>query len=125
MWPEPFANVAGGDLQTSGVLTTAGRSVQEKRGRVKWCKLEPDAIARRLGLDASFGKFESGNLECVFEAVPRGRVVPEKRLFCRRLLSPFKQARTNLLAVPVMARPLPLRPTAQRPVVHPRMQVRV
>ena len=27
-----------------GVLTAAGLISQEKRGRVKWCKLEPDAL---------------------------------------------------------------------------------
>ena len=27
-----------------GVLTLAGLISQEKRGRVKWCKLEPDAL---------------------------------------------------------------------------------
>ena len=50
-----------------GVLTGAGLISQEKRGRVKWCKLEPDALRdasawmRGFGMmgDLDFDAFET------------------------------------------------------------------
>ncbi|MEM9577366.1 MAG: metalloregulator ArsR/SmtB family transcription factor [Pseudomonadota bacterium] len=46
-----------------GVLTNAGLISQEKRGRVKWCKLEPDALREASVWMQSFGQFEPVNLE--------------------------------------------------------------
>ena len=49
------------------VLTTAGLISQEKRGRVKWCKLEPDALKGASVWMQGFGQFEPVNLDA-FEA---------------------------------------------------------
>jgi len=46
-----------------GVLTQAGLISQEKRGRVKWCKLEPEALRDASVWMQSFGQFEAVNLE--------------------------------------------------------------
>ena len=45
------------------VLTAAGLISQEKRGRVKWCKLEPDALREASIWMQSFGQFEAVNLD--------------------------------------------------------------
>lgn len=49
------------------VLTNAGLISQEKRGRVKWCKLEPDALREASAWMQGFGQFDMGNLDA-FEA---------------------------------------------------------
>ena len=49
------------------ILATAGLISQEKRGRVKWCKLEPDALRDASVWMQAFGQFEAINLEA-FEA---------------------------------------------------------
>ncbi|WP_095588680.1 ArsR/SmtB family transcription factor [Actibacterium ureilyticum] len=49
------------------ILTRAGLISQEKRGRVKWCKLEPDALRDASIWMQSFGQFEAVNLDA-FEA---------------------------------------------------------
>ncbi|MDP5359539.1 MAG: metalloregulator ArsR/SmtB family transcription factor, partial [Paracoccaceae bacterium] len=41
---EPFAMSLAAISKHLGILTAAGLISQEKRGRVKWCKLEPDAM---------------------------------------------------------------------------------
>ena len=46
-----------------GVLTTAGLISQDKRGRVKWCRLEPDALSAASVWMQGFGQFEPVNLE--------------------------------------------------------------
>lgn len=40
------------------ILTRAGLISQEKRGRVKWCKLEPDALKEASVWMQGFGQFE-------------------------------------------------------------------
>jgi DNA-binding transcriptional ArsR family regulator len=49
------------------ILTRAGLIAQEKRGRVKWCKLQMHAMKDAAIWMESFGQFESVNLEA-FEA---------------------------------------------------------
>ncbi|WP_226782871.1 ArsR/SmtB family transcription factor [Oceaniglobus trochenteri] len=46
-----------------GVLATAGLITQEKRGRVKWCKLEPDALRDASIWMQAFGQFEAIHLD--------------------------------------------------------------
>jgi len=46
-----------------GILAGAGLISQEKRGRVKWCKLEPDALRAATVWMQAFGQFEPVNLE--------------------------------------------------------------
>lgn len=45
------------------VLAGAGLITQEKRGRVKWCKLEPDALKAASVWMQGFGQFEPVNLD--------------------------------------------------------------
>lgn len=45
------------------VLTAARLISQEKRGRVKWCKLEPDALRAASVWMQGFGQFEPVNLD--------------------------------------------------------------
>ncbi|MDJ0991955.1 MAG: metalloregulator ArsR/SmtB family transcription factor [Dinoroseobacter sp.] len=45
------------------ILSRAGLISQEKRGRVKWCKLEPDALRDASIWMQSFGQFEAVNLD--------------------------------------------------------------
>jgi DNA-binding transcriptional ArsR family regulator len=45
------------------VLAEAGLISQEKRGRVKWCKLEPDALREASVWMQGFGQFEPVNLD--------------------------------------------------------------
>jgi len=49
------------------ILTKAGLISQEKRGRVKWCKIEPDAMRDASIWMQGFGQFEAVNLDA-FEA---------------------------------------------------------
>jgi DNA-binding transcriptional ArsR family regulator len=45
------------------ILAQAGLISQEKRGRVKWCKLEPDALREASVWMQGFGQFEPVNLD--------------------------------------------------------------
>tara|TARA_R110000868_G_scaffold69764_1_gene205045 strand:- start:26411 stop:26791 length:381 start_codon:yes stop_codon:yes gene_type:complete len=45
------------------ILANAGLITQEKRGRVKWCKLEPDALKQASVWMQGFGQFEPVNLD--------------------------------------------------------------
>jgi DNA-binding transcriptional ArsR family regulator len=45
------------------ILTRAGLVSQEKRGRVKWCKLQPDAMRATSVWMQGFGQFEPVNLD--------------------------------------------------------------
>ena len=45
------------------VLTAAGLVSQEKRGRVKWCKLEPDALREASAWLVAFGQMDALDLD--------------------------------------------------------------
>ena len=45
------------------VLAEAGLIAQEKRGRITWCKLEPDALREASAWMAGFGMMESLDLD--------------------------------------------------------------
>ena len=45
------------------ILSRAGLISQERRGRVKWCKLEPDALRDASIWMQGFGQFEAINLD--------------------------------------------------------------
>ncbi len=60
---EPFEISLAGISKHLGILMRAGLISQEKRGRVKWCKLEPDAMRDAAIWMQSFGQFEAVNLE--------------------------------------------------------------
>ncbi len=60
---EPFDISLAAISKHLGILTKAGLISQEKRGRVKWCKLEPDALRSASVWMQGFGQFEPVNLE--------------------------------------------------------------
>ena len=64
---EPFEMSLAAISKHLGILTRSGLISQEKRGRVKWCKLEPDALRDASIWMQSFGQFEAVNLDA-FEA---------------------------------------------------------
>lgn len=45
------------------ILADAGLITQERRGRVKWCRLEPDALRDASVWMQAFGQFEPVNLD--------------------------------------------------------------
>ena len=63
----PFAMSLAAISKHLAILAAAGLISQEKRGRVKWCKLEPDALRAASVWMQSFGQFEPVNLDA-FEA---------------------------------------------------------
>ena len=48
-----------------GVLTAAGLITQERRGRVKWCKLDPDAMKNASIWMQGFGQFDPVDLDAL------------------------------------------------------------
>lgn len=60
---EPFDMSLAAISKHLGVLAAAGLISQEKRGRVKWCKLEPDALREASVWMQGFGQFEPVNLD--------------------------------------------------------------
>ena len=60
---EPFAMSLAAISKHLTILTRAGLITQEKRGRVKWCKLEPDAMRTASVWMQGFGQFEPVNLD--------------------------------------------------------------
>ncbi len=55
---EPFDMSLAAISKHLVVLADAGLISQEKRGRVKWCKLEPDAMRAATVWIQGFGQFE-------------------------------------------------------------------
>ncbi|PTX02941.1 ArsR/SmtB family transcription factor [Pararhodobacter aggregans] len=60
---EPFAISLAAVSKHLALLAEAGLISQEKRGRVKWCKLEPDAMRAASVFMQAFGQFEPLNLD--------------------------------------------------------------
>jgi DNA-binding transcriptional ArsR family regulator len=60
---EPFAISLAAISKHLGVLTRAGLISQDKRGRVTWCRLEPDALRAASVWMQGFGQFEPVNLD--------------------------------------------------------------
>ncbi|KIC41695.1 ArsR family transcriptional regulator [Ruegeria sp. ANG-S4] len=60
---EPFEMSLAAISKHLAILTRAGLISQEKRGRVKWCKLEPDALRAASVWMQGFGQFEPVNLD--------------------------------------------------------------
>ncbi|GAB1378015.1 ArsR/SmtB family transcription factor [Pararhodobacter sp.] len=60
---EPFAISLAAISKHLALLAEAGLISQEKRGRVKWCKLEPDAMRAASVFMQAFGQFEPLNLD--------------------------------------------------------------
>ena len=64
---EPFRMSLAAISKHLTVLTAAGLISQEKRGRVKWCKLEPDALRDAAVWMQGFGQIGGIDLDA-FEA---------------------------------------------------------
>lgn len=64
---EPFEVSLAAISKHLGVLSAAKLISQEKRGRVKWCKLEPDALRSASVWMQAFGQMEPVDLDA-FEA---------------------------------------------------------
>ncbi|WP_417259873.1 ArsR/SmtB family transcription factor [Celeribacter sp.] len=60
---EPFQMSLAAVSKHLTILTRAGLITQEKRGRVKWCKLEPDAMSAASVWMQGFGQFEELDLD--------------------------------------------------------------
>jgi len=60
---QPFSMSLAAISKHLGILAGAGLISQEKRGRVKWCKLEPDAMREASVWMQAFGQFEPVNLD--------------------------------------------------------------
>jgi len=54
----PFAMSLAGISKHLQVLAAAGLITQEQRGRVRWCKLEPDALRTASIWMQGFGQFD-------------------------------------------------------------------
>lgn len=60
---EPFDISLAAISKHLSILMRAGLISQEKRGRVKWCKLEPDALKEPSVWMQGFGQFEPVHLD--------------------------------------------------------------
>lgn len=60
---EPFEMSLAAISKHLTILMRAGLISQEKRGRVKWCKLEPDAMRDVSVWMQGFGQFEAVDLD--------------------------------------------------------------
>ena len=60
---EPFEISLAAISKHLTILSRAGLISQERRGRVKWCKLEPDAMRAASVWMQSFGQFAPVNLD--------------------------------------------------------------
>jgi DNA-binding transcriptional ArsR family regulator len=71
----PFAMSLAGVSKHLAILARAGLISQEQRGRVKWCKLEPDALRAASVWMQGFGQFEPVHLEA-FERFLAAELAP-------------------------------------------------
>lgn len=60
---EPFDISLAAISKHLGILTRAGLITQEKRGRVKWCKLDPEAMRDAIVWIESFGQLKALNFD--------------------------------------------------------------
>ena len=68
---EPFEMSLAAISKHLGILTRAGLIAQEKRGRVKWCKLEPESMREASIWMQSFGQFEALDLDAFEQFLKR------------------------------------------------------
>jgi DNA-binding transcriptional ArsR family regulator len=60
---DPFSTSLAAISKHLGVLAAAGLITRERRGRVIWCKLEPDAMRTASVWMQGFGQFEPLDLD--------------------------------------------------------------
>lgn len=73
---EPFQMSLAAISKHLQVLAEAGLITQERRGRVKWCKLDPDALRAASVWMQGFGQFEPLDLDA-FERFLEGELRPD------------------------------------------------
>jgi DNA-binding transcriptional ArsR family regulator len=73
---EPFQMSLAAVSKHLGVLADAGLITRERRGRVIWCKLEPDALRGATVWMQGFGQFEPLDLDA-FERFLEGELQGE------------------------------------------------
>ncbi|RGP38415.1 ArsR/SmtB family transcription factor [Pseudotabrizicola alkalilacus] len=73
---EPFQMSLAAISKHLTVLTEAGLVSREKRGRVIWCKLEPDALRAATVWMQGFGQFEPVDLDA-FERFLEGELAAD------------------------------------------------
>ncbi len=61
----PFAMSLAAVSKHLGVLVAAGLIMQERRGRVVWCKLDPDALRPASVWMQGFGQFDPVDLDAL------------------------------------------------------------
>lgn len=71
----PFEMSLAGISKHLRSLAAAGLITQERRGRVIWCKLEPDALREASIWMQAFGQFEAINLDA-FERFLEAELAP-------------------------------------------------
>ncbi|MGD9863069.1 MAG: ArsR/SmtB family transcription factor [Pseudodonghicola sp.] len=75
---EPFEMSLAAISKHLTILTRAGLISQERRGRVKWCKLEPDALRAASVWMQGFGQFEPVNLDAFERFLETELATPEE-----------------------------------------------
>ena len=75
---EPFHVSLAAISKHLSVLADAGLISQEKRGRVKWCKLEPDALREASVWMQSFGQFDQLDFDSFERFLVSEGVSPEE-----------------------------------------------
>ncbi len=60
---EPFAMSLAAISKHLGVLVRAGLIRQDRRGRVTWCQLDPDALREASGWMLTFGQIDAIDLD--------------------------------------------------------------
>ena len=76
---EPFAMSLAAISKHLAILTRAGLISQEKRGRVKWCRLEPHALRDASVWMQGFGQFEPVHLEAFERFLVDGGLLPDQQ----------------------------------------------
>jgi len=62
---DAFPQTLAGISKYFGLLAACGLISQEKRGRVKWCKLEPDSLRAASVWMQAFGQFDPVDLDAL------------------------------------------------------------
>lgn len=73
---EPFDISLAAISKHLAILAEAGLIAQEKRGRLKWCKLNPEAMRAATVWIQGFGQFEPVDLDA-FERFLEQELAPE------------------------------------------------
>jgi len=74
---EPFEMSLAAISKHLRILTRSGLVAQEKRGRVTWCKLEPDALRAASTWMRGFGQFDDLDLDAFERFLGREGLAPE------------------------------------------------